>query len=339
MNDPRDRKPQPSRLDPRTRARLLSEIERLEESGEDGQVASPPAKIQARSATRQDSARPPARSPGSEAMPDRPADAGATSTRMASAQSPGQTAGDLPRIVDLWGGLGSVSVDPVVLARNLVITAARTDPAHGAFDVLRSRLLQALAEKGWRRVGITSPTKGCGKTFTAINLAIALSRYDNCRTILMDMDLRNPSLAGYLGLKVDRTMGDFLREEIPAEAILRKVGPNDLRIGANLALGLNHRAEAYAAELFQEDRTARVLERMEKDLRPDVILHDLPPALAQDDVIAFRPHMDCVLLVAGGGLTTPREMKETVRRIGEDKPVVGVILNKADGVSIAEYAY
>lgn len=254
-------------------------------------------------------------------------------------ESPGPRVGDLPRIVDPWRDLETLPVDPVVLARNLVITAARSDPAHGAFDVLRSRLVQALAEKGWRRVGITSPTKGCGKSFSAMNLAITLSRYDNCRTILMDMDLRNPSLARYLGVRVDRAMGDFLREEIPAEAILRKIGPNDLKIGTNLALGLNQRVEAYAAELFHEDRTARVLARLEEELRPDVILHDLPPALAQDDVIAFRPHLDCVLLVAGGGLTTPREMKETVRRIGEDKPVIGVILNKAEGVRITEYAY
>lgn len=250
-----------------------------------------------------------------------------------------QTSADLPRVVDGWGSLKAIPVDAAMLARNLVITAARTDPAHGAFDVLRTRLVQALAANGWTRVGITSPTKGCGKTFAAINLAITLSRYDNCRTVLMDMDLRHPSLATYLGVEPRAAMGDFLRGQVPSEAFLRRMGPNSLNIGPNLAIGLSSRPDAYAAELFHEDRTKAVLARMQEEFRPDVVLFDLPPTLAQDDVIAFLPHIDCVLLVAGGGLTTPREMKETVRRLGEDTPVVGVILNKAEGEGVNEYSY
>jgi protein-tyrosine kinase len=246
---------------------------------------------------------------------------------------------DLPRVVDVWDNLSSLPVDQSAMARNLVITAARTDPAHGAFDVLRTRLVQALAANGWTRVGITSPTKGCGKSFAAINLAITLSRYDNCRTVLMDMDLRHPAIADYLGIRTQAAMGDFLRSQVPAEGFLRRMGPNPLKIGPNLAIGLNARPEDYAAELFHEDTTTEALLRMHEALSPDVVLFDLPPTLAQDDVIAFRPHLDCVLLVAGGGLTTAREMKETVRRLGEDKPVVGVILNKAEGEGINEYSY
>ena len=91
--------------------------------------------------------------------------------------------GVYPTARDLWDSLSPLPVDPAMLERNLVITAARTDPAHAAFDVLRTRLVQALSDNGWHRVGITSPTRDCGKTFTAVNLAITLSRYDNCRTL------------------------------------------------------------------------------------------------------------------------------------------------------------
>ena len=76
---------------------------------------------------------------------------------------------------------------------------------------------------------------------------------------------------------------------------------------------------------------------MEEALEPEVILFDLPPALAQDDVIAFRPHFDCVLMVVGGGITTAEEVREATRRIGEDKPILGVVLNKAE--IEGQYAY
>jgi protein-tyrosine kinase len=86
------------------------------------------------------------------------------------------------------------------LEQNRIISASRHNPAHVAFDVLRTRLIQGLAEQGWRRVVITSPTKDCGKTFISTNLAISLSRQERLRTVLMDLDLRNPSVAPLLGV-------------------------------------------------------------------------------------------------------------------------------------------
>jgi len=245
----------------------------------------------------------------------------------------------LPRVVDVWSNLLTIPVDPRTLARNLVITASREDPAHAAFDVLRTRLVQALAARGWRRVGITSPTRDCGKTFTAVNLAITLSRYDDCRTVLMDMDLRNPTLARRIGANAPLAMGDYLRGTVPSEAFLRRMAPNDLQIGSNLAFGLNGRIEPYAAELFQQQSTTDVLERLQDETQADVVLFDLPPALAQDDVIAFRAHFDCILMVVGGGITKASDVRESIRRLGEDKPVIGIVLNKGEGEGVDDYTY
>jgi len=238
-----------------------------------------------------------------------------------------------------WQNLKSIDVKGKVLDRNLVITANRSDPAYASFDVLRTRLVQALRDKGWKRVAITSPTSGCGKSFTAANLAMTLSRYENCRTILMDMDLRRPSLARYLGQSKVGSLGDMLRGELPVTDHLKKITAQGVNIGDNLAIGLNDKPESYASELFQEPKTREVLDQMEAELAPDVILYDLPPALAQDDVISFRPYFDCVLMVLGGGMTTAKEVKEVNRRIGEDKPVLGVVLNMAEDKTDQTYVY
>lgn len=240
---------------------------------------------------------------------------------------------------DYWADLPTIPVNERLLDENLIITATRHDPAHATFDVLRTRLVQTLADKGWSRVGVTSPTPDCGKSFVAMNLAIALSRYENCRTVLMDMDLRNPSLAGLLGVDDVGSMGDFLRGERNLLQQFRRFGDNGLKIGKKLAIGLNDRIEPYAAELLARSSTHALLEDMEDTLAPDVVLYDLPPALAQDDVIAFRHMFDGVLIVAGGGQTTSDEIREVMRRLGDDIPLLGVVLNKADDNPTQAYGY
>ncbi|MEM9579116.1 MAG: CpsD/CapB family tyrosine-protein kinase [Pseudomonadota bacterium] len=240
---------------------------------------------------------------------------------------------------DTWARLKSIPVREAHLESNRVISASRHNPAHVAFDVLRTRLVQALTENGWRRVVITSPTKDCGKTFISTNLAISLSRQERTRTVLMDLDLRNPSVAPLLGEEDTGVMGDFLRGNVPVANQFKRMGQNMLKIGQNVAFGLNDTREPFASELLGSSTTSAAIARMEQELQPDVVIYDMPPALYHDDVMAFREHYDGVLLVVGGGTTKANEVRELKRRFGEDKPLLGVILNKAEGLSISHYSY
>lgn len=244
-----------------------------------------------------------------------------------------------PSTRQAWARLTSIPIDAAHLERNLIITASRHDPAHGAFDVLRTRLVQTLLEHDWKRVAITSPSRDCGKTFTAVNLAISLSRYEATRTVLMDMDMRNPSVATVLGATDPGSMGDFLQGLAPTETHFKRVGRNALNIGANLAVAMNDRVEPYAAELLQDPNAEEALERMMAELDPDVVLYDLPPALAFDDVIAFKAHYDGVLMVVGGGTTTADEIREVMRRLGENVPLLGVVLNQAESEDGKGFTY
>ncbi|MBN9677152.1 CpsD/CapB family tyrosine-protein kinase [Salipiger bermudensis] len=239
----------------------------------------------------------------------------------------------------LWHRLQEFTVNPRHLERHRIITAERQDPAHAAFDVLRTRLLQALAERGWTRVAITSPTKDCGKTFTAANLAISLSRQQNCRTMLIDCDLRRPSLHKVLGVKNPGSMGDVLRGLVPPEDHLIRMGENEIHAGRNIAFGFNGTVEPYASELLQSPQSRTALRHIEDEFAPDVMLFDLPPALYYDDVMAFRGQFDGVILVIGGGITTEKEIRETQRRLGDDVPLLGTVLNKAEGSKIRQYTY
>ena len=75
------------------------------------------------------------------------------------------------------------------------------DPRSKPFDMLRTQVLQPMDQKGWKILGITSPTPGCGKTVTAINLAFSIARQPDRSVLLVDLDLQKPQVANSIGVK------------------------------------------------------------------------------------------------------------------------------------------
>ncbi|NUB44941.1 CpsD/CapB family tyrosine-protein kinase [Fertoebacter nigrum] len=232
----------------------------------------------------------------------------------------------------VWESLTAVTLNPGHLDGNGLFSQPSTNPATAAFDILRTRILQALAERGWKRIAITSPTHGCGKSFVAANLALSLSRRPSGRTVLMDLELRSPGLAPLLGVADAGPLRDFLTGEQPLES-------HFLRVGRNLALGLNGTPVTDAAELLQESATADALAEMLEQLDPEVALYDLPPALVSDDVIAMLPQVDAVLLVADGTKTTAEDIRACERLFENRTPLMGVVLNRAQDRGMDRYRY
>lgn len=237
------------------------------------------------------------------------------------------TRNDLPKVQDAddwWQTLDRVQMDEKTLRKNNVISAARTHPAHKVFDMLRTRLMQAMTEHNWTSIAITSPTRGCGKSFIAANLAISMSRLEDCRIVLLDLDLRAPGIGQMLGLTGQADMYDYLSGRIDPREIL-------VRVRDNLALGISTLPNDHAAEIFQATMAADVLDEMKDMLCPKVVITVLPPALNHDDVLAFLPNVDAVLLVVGAGVSLAEDVLKVRALLPENKPVLGVVLNKVDG--------
>lgn len=212
-----------------------------------------------------------------------------------------------------------------------VVDSHRDSPTVRAFDMLRTRLRQTTQERGWRNIAITAPTSGCGNTFTAVNLALSLSRIPGSRTVLMDMNLRDPGVARSFDLYAPSNLRDLLDGSIPMQQHM-------LRVGDALALGLNDSPDENAAETLLDPATGRMLEKMRAALRPDLVIYDMPPLLAHDDVSAFLPQLDGVLLVSDGTRTMAKQLRECERRLDGKVPLLGVVLNRARANSIPSYA-
>ncbi len=234
--------------------------------------------------------------------------------------------------VKIWESLAMVRLSPGHLLGNGLFPMTSDDPAAAAFDHLRSRLLHGLSQKGWRRIAISSPTHGCGKSFVATNLALTLARRPDSRTVLLDLDLRRPRLAGILGISDAPPLADYLCGEQPLEAIFR-------RFGRTLALGVNGAPVPMAAEMLHSPETVEALAAVSDLLDPEVVLIDLPPVLAGDDVLAMVGQVDAVLLVTDGTKTRPEEIRACERVLEGRLPLLGVVLNRAEEPAAQQYGY
>lgn len=221
--------------------------------------------------------------------------------------------------------------DPAHLEAHRIIAHQKTHPNSWSFDTLRTQVLQRMDENGWRVLAITSPTLGSGKTVVAINLAISIAQQTQRTALLVDFDLRRPSVAKYLGLKAKVSLNDVLqRGHDVADAM---VNPGFERLVVLPALEAADRP----SELLASPKVAGLLAELRDRYTDRVLVLDLPPALAADDVLSILPQVDCVLLVIGSGASSEKEIEEAQRRLSK-VPLVGVVLNK-DASAVANAYY
>ena len=219
-----------------------------------------------------------------------------------------------------WEGLKLYSPSPARLRRNRVLTLDGGRDATD-FDVLRTRILQQAKANGWRKVAITSPGPGCGKSTLVLNLAFSLARQRDQRTLVAEMDMRRPSLARTLGLKERLNLSEVLSGESAFE-------DHALRLDSNLMISTNSRPVPRAAELLQSASCARALDDVMARYDPTIALFDMPPMLAGDDTMAFLHQVDCVILLAAAEQSTIPQIDKCEQDIATQTNVMGVVLNK-----------
>lgn len=243
-------------------------------------------------------------------------------TNSAVSGRPGYHPPDIPK-VDMWDALELVVPDAHAHAQTgaPLVDYYRDHPAAKAFDLLRTRLTQVLRQHGWTRIAVAAPTTGCGSTFTAVNLALSLARVPGSRSVLVDLDQRNPCVAKALGLTGEWHIEDFLSGRCLMEEHM-------IRCSDTLALALNSRPCDNPSERLHDDVTCAVLEDAEEELSPDVIIYDLPAILEYDDLAAFLPQVDGVLLIADGTRTTKAQIEECERILDGQTRLLGVVLNR-----------
>ena len=248
------------------------------------------------------------------------AKARAARDRKLQVTNPGSASGKKVTETGPWPSLGQLTLNPGHLERNRIV-ALHPGQQAATFDVMRTNLLRTLRTNGWTRVAITSPTPACGKTTLTANLAFSLARLADTRVLVVELDLRHPALIRMLGVDGSQNFAGSLAEGKIDYSQIR-------RVGDNLAFALNARPMENPAELLSAARTADLIDEIETQLRPDVVLFDLSPVLVSDDAIAFLDQVDCALMVAAADETSVAEIDKCGKDLAKRTQVLGVVLNK-----------
>lgn len=216
-----------------------------------------------------------------------------------------------------------VELDPAHLEKNRIVCFGKSDPAAWVFDSLRTQILQKMDDNGWQTIAVVSPTPESGKTLVSINLAISIANQPQKTAMLVDFDLRRPKIAQYLGLKLDKSINDYISSNTPIAEMLINPGMPRLVVLPTKS-GITNSAEVLSSSKMQG-----LMQEIKSRYESRIVIFDLPPLLNADDALVILPKVDCVLLVVGNGLVKEAEIEEAMHYIPKEK-LIGIVLNKAE---------
>jgi protein-tyrosine kinase len=225
----------------------------------------------------------------------------------------------------------TVAVDMDYLRRNRLIVPGSDQNLGEAYKLIRTHIIHGTKSEGRNTLMVTGPLPNEGKTLTTINLGIAISQKVGQTVLLVDGDLRNPSIHRYLDLPSGPGLADYLTSGYPiAESLVHPEGLSNLVV---LPAG---QPSSQSGELLSSPLMVDLIKEL-KHFYPDrYVLFDLPPLLYAD-ALAFAPLVDGIVLVVAAG-STPREEITHALEMLKPFPVLGCVLNKIDPVELS-YGY
>jgi polysaccharide biosynthesis transport protein len=265
-------------------------------------------------------------------------------------QEPGDTAFYLG--VPELGIIPCASVDPTrsrktlsiasqlasVTSREMALTTLESKPSAIA-ESFRATLTSILfsGENGTHPqvLVVSSASPKEGKTTLTTNLAVALAEIHK-KVLLIDADLRRPSIHRFFNLKKDTGMVDLLRRAEPI------VGPFNGHVRpsgvTNLSIMTSGHSEDGDPTLLHSKRLAELIELAR--LEYDVVLIDTPPMLNMSDARIIARQSDGVVLVVRANVTSRDSIKDAHRLLVEDGArVIGAVLNDWNPKTSSRYSY
>ncbi len=206
------------------------------------------------------------------------------------------------------------------------------DPDGGAstlleeFRIIKRQVLASAKAEGSaisRRVLVCSPLPNEGKTFCAINLALAMAGERDLEVLLVDADFGKPSVMGKLGLEASKGFMDVLADP--------RAHVEDFVVGTDIpglwVLPAGERT-GRDSEYLSSERTWEVLNRLTRGSRNRIVIFDSPPALAATPAAELAKHAGQALLVARADMTGRVALEDAIDLLSAC-PDIKLLLNDA----------
>lgn len=212
----------------------------------------------------------------------------------------------------------------------LVLATEPNGPGAERYRLLRLRLNEVRADANVKTLLVTSASAQEGKSTVALNLAAVLAEKRNQSVLLLEGDLRRPSLASILGLRLPSGLTQCTRSEVGLQSVIWKVEPLGFHL---LPAG---KPLENPADLLNSEWLSEVIAKLVDSF--DWIIIDSPPAIPVADALSLKRSADASIIVARAGRTQQDAISETIRILGEDH-VLGIILNGMEKLDRGYYDY
>jgi protein-tyrosine kinase len=184
---------------------------------------------------------------------------------------------------------------------------------------------------GWRTLGVVSARGNPGRTLLACNLAVGLAQEEDLTALLVDADLRAPSIADLFQLPPGAGFGGVVTGRASLEDALVHASIGEP--GPELVILAGGQPVVGAAELMGSPSVAGLVREIAERYQDRMVVFDLPPVLAGADALAFLPNVDATLLVVEEYGTTYEDLEQAQELLGAFN-LLGVVLDKASDVAI-----
>jgi len=195
---------------------------------------------------------------------------------------------------------------------------------------LRTHLLRHSQLETLHTLVVASVGVGEGKSITALNLSWLLAQTEGITALLVDCDLRRPSMAAYFGLKVSEGLSDVLDGKRQLSESIIRLNPS----GLFLLAGGKPRMDV--AELISGSRFPDILEEARSIF--DFVIIDAPPLSIFTDAAVLINQADGALMVMQANQTNYKDVGRVLESIPRER-VLGVVLNKSDESLIKDGYY
>lgn len=225
-----------------------------------------------------------------------------------------------------FGGVRHAIDRAAIAERGIIVPEAGATALLEEFRIVKRQVLaaaHAAGDAGSRRVLICSPHPGEGKTFCAVNLAIAMAGERDSEVVLVDADFAKPSVLSTLGLPKGAGLMDALAD--PSINVENLVMATDIPGLFVLPAGSQTVADS---EWLSSARTAEVFDRLSRGAPGRMIVFDSPPALAASPAAELANHAGQALLVARADVTGRNALEDAVQLLGAC-PDIKLLLNAA----------
>jgi exopolysaccharide/PEP-CTERM locus tyrosine autokinase len=199
------------------------------------------------------------------------------------------------------------------------------------FRMLKSQLLFPASSNRPRSIMVTSALPGEGKSFVSANLAASVAQNINEYVLLVDCDIRKPTIHKNFGIADGPGLSDYLSSNISLSSLLLATVVDKLKI---LPGG---RSVKNPAELLSSQKMSELFQEIASRYNDRYIIVDSPPPKLTSETSVLAKHVDGILLVVRYRSTPRKLVQDLTEMIGKEK-IIGVVLNKCDFKS-ASYDY